>query len=77
MAPSMSATINSPAVSAENAQYKLWCIVEDDDAPFLVRVPTDAYIADLKVLIQEQRKYGALQGVDAARLALWTVSHFQ
>jgi hypothetical protein len=73
----MYATINPPTIGAANAQYKFWCIVEDDDAPFLVRVPTDAYIADLKVLIQEQRKYGALQGVDAARLALWTVSHFQ
>jgi hypothetical protein len=76
MAPSMSATINSPAVSAENAQYKLWCIVEDDNTPFLVTVPTNARIAELKDLVCVKRM-SILRGVDAAGLDLWKVSHFQ
>jgi hypothetical protein len=70
----MSATSNPLAASAANAQYRLWCIVEDDAAPFLVTVPTNAYINDLKKLIKEERKNGILKDVDATDLVLWKVS---
>ena len=72
----MSATSNPPAVSAENAQYQLWCLVEGDSAPFPVTVSTGTHVAGLKELIHYKRKARILQDVDAADLTLWKVSTF-
>jgi hypothetical protein len=71
----MSATINPSAVSAANAQYKLWCTVEDDNAPFLVTVPTNAYIAELKKSIRVEG-FNDSGPILAKDLTLWKVSTF-
>jgi hypothetical protein len=70
------ATSNPPVVSAESAQYQLWCLIEDDSAPFLVPVHTSTYVAELKKLIYENGKAGILHGTDAKDLTLWKVSTF-
>jgi hypothetical protein len=66
----------NPLIGPANAQYKLWCIVEDDTAPFWVTVPTNAYIDDLKESIKEECKHGILKDVDATDLVLWKASTF-
>jgi hypothetical protein len=72
----MYATTNPPTIGTANAQYKFWCIVEDDDAPFLVKVPSDFYVAELKQSIKEVG-FSCSDPIIAKDLALWTVSHFQ
>ena len=53
----------------------LWCLVEGDDAHFIIRTSPTAYIADLKELIK--KKLGnRLQRVDAPDLKLWQVRYF-
>jgi hypothetical protein len=65
----MSATSNPPAASTANAQYKLWCIVEGQEAPFSVTVPATSMIDDLQNLIKEKGK-----DASASDLVLWKVS---
>ena len=57
------------------ADTTLWCLVEGDHSPFLVRAPSTTYIADLNTLIKD-RSQNTLQRVDAQNLFLWKVCYF-
>ena len=53
----------------------LWCCIKDDPNVFEVTALVDANIGQLKKLVWEQRKNGALQEIDAADLVLLKVSN--
>jgi hypothetical protein len=70
----MSATSNPP-VSAENAQYTLWCLVEGDSSPFPVTVPAGTNVAVLKKSIHTEG-INTSDPVLPKDLILWKVSTF-
>jgi Crinkler effector protein N-terminal domain len=52
-----------------------WCLVDVDHIPFKITAPLDADVADMKKLIQEERKYDVLREVGPHTLILWKVRH--
>jgi len=56
-----------------NGAITLWCLVKGDTSLFKVETTPEHDIADLKALIQEERKNGVLGRVDATDLVLWKV----
>ena len=58
---------------SDDAARTLWCLIESESAPFQVTAPVYASIYDLKVLVHEKCKNGALRNVDASDLILWKV----
>jgi hypothetical protein len=56
---------------------QLWCLVVDDVTPFDITISANANIWQLKELIREERKHGALATVDAKDLVLWKVRTYQ
>ena len=51
----------------------LCCVIEDEDIVFLVDVPAQARVTDLKKEIQNERAMDTLQGVGPHTLELWKV----
>jgi hypothetical protein len=68
----MSPANNSPIVSAENAQYALWYLVEGDSSPFKITLSPNKDIADLMILIRANA-INASDPVLAKELTLWKV----
>ena len=53
-APPQSAMANNPPHVADNAVGVLWCLVRDEDTPFMIEAPADINISQLKELIKEK-----------------------
>ena len=53
----------------------VWCLLEGDDSPFLIRISPTSLIGDLKGLIKKKRE-NTLRMVDRANLGLWKVCYF-
>jgi len=59
-----------------NKDYTLWCLIERDDEPFFLTVPSYETIDHLKQLIVQKRcKNDVLQDVDPRQLILKKASH--
>ena len=52
---------------------RLCCVIEDENLVFLVDVPAQADVVDLKKKIQSERALDTLQGVGPHILELWKV----
>jgi hypothetical protein len=53
---------------------RLRCVIEHESTVFPIWVAPDDKADDLKTIIQNTRKYGSLNGVDASDLELWKVN---
>jgi hypothetical protein len=53
--------------------YHLWCLVEEDNTLFPIIASPALSVGQLKDLIKEKRKHGALSNIDATDLTLWKV----
>jgi len=59
--------------ASDDSSFRLRCLVEGEATVFTVTVSVNDEIGDLKELVLEKRKHGALHSVDAADLVLWKV----
>jgi hypothetical protein len=59
---------------ANDTHRMFWFLIKGDSNPFEIAVPDNASISRLQKLVWEERKNGALRGVDAADLMILKVS---
>jgi Crinkler effector protein N-terminal domain len=56
-----------------DAARLLICIVEGESAVLQIKVPIDSSVLDIKKLVLEESRNGALRDVDSKDLVLWKV----
>lgn len=60
-------------MTSDDEARTLWCLIEGESTPFKVMAHLNTDINDLKKVVREERKNGALRNVDASDLILWKV----
>jgi len=62
------------AGTEKNTNLILYCLIDVNTTPFRVSCPPNTDVYDMKTLIHEAGKHGALRNIDAKDLVIWKVS---